>query len=229
MNRLSPKTSGAVVKRKPIAIEDLVAWVYRDQKADVVMERGVSLNRVEQLINDFGVCPAEYAHGEQINRTMTTDSAAMIERHGLAGGARSSGTSNALHADAETVHEIVRKMSPVLRQLIIEHARTGSIPDAGGAIYYRYVPRRVDGKIVTHYQQPAHKVRPVLQEIELDTNEARVLMHRQLYVMWWDALANLAQRLSDSRALLTWDAATLPRVEKTPWISKVELGGLGGS
>lgn len=207
MSRIEAKMAGAGgSERKVMPVDQFLVWVYQVQKADVVMEHGVSLNRVERLI----------ANGLRAgDRTMTTDSTALVEA--LAMGAGGQGVSNALHPDAETTHELVRAMAPHARQLTIECARGATQPDwcegketrLTAQIGRDGTPRVVWSKNGDY---------PLYCPVDVQYHPALIDMRRDIYVMWWDALAQLALMMKRDSRLIA-HAITMPRCQRTPWIS----------
>jgi hypothetical protein len=227
MTRIARETVPVKALKRTTA-EGLLIWVYQRQKADVVMERGIGLNRIEKYIADFGVTPQHvvdharrygvksvHAGGhtsEQINRSMTTDSAAMVANT-LMGAGGYSGASYDLHPDAETVHEYVRRLRVDMRAMIVEHARTGLRPDWAEGERLRVVPiLRGDG-------QPAvvwNKNGDAPLYCRVTTEGADIVGKRARYTHWWDALNEMAQTLMSESRLLSHEVVQVGCPRK-PW------------
>ena len=107
--------------RRPIPTDRLLAWTYRVQKADLVIDRGIGLFEQERELQ--GVEP----HGRSMEAAV-----AEIARLGtrVDGGGRAA---TDCHPDAEVVHHIVssladRRQGIRLSALLIGHAKAGTMP-----------------------------------------------------------------------------------------------------
>lgn len=205
MSRIDAKM-GQVQALKSVDPEALAIWTYQRQKADVVMEHGVTLNRVERLLSD-GLGAGD--------RSMTTDSAALVESLASGAGGMGSVSNNALHHDAETVHEYVRRLQPHLRKLIIECAQTGSRPEWCETRRTRLVPiRRADGMPRVVWSKNGDY--PLYSPLVVVDHPAFIAMHRELYGQWWDALAEMGRHLMRDSLLASHTVSPM-RCVRAPW------------
>jgi len=118
-----------VTSRKSIDVEYLLEWTYRRQKADVIVERGVGLNRIEAAASGL------VRHG-------SSGDWAAIDRYGRLGCFidQIGFDSGQLAPDAETVHQTVDGFGEPVRGLLIQHGRRGTRPECSLRADVRYEP-----------------------------------------------------------------------------------------
>ncbi|MDX2223594.1 MAG: hypothetical protein SFV21_12640 [Rhodospirillaceae bacterium] len=181
-----------------VEAESFLHWVYQRQRADVVIEHGVGLYRVERAV-DRGFAGS-----------MMSDSAAMVEAGAVGGTAPASAT--ALHPDAETTHEAVRRLRPDLRDLVINHAKAGLRPDWAEGKRTRLIPvRRAGGDVKVEFDKDG---RPWRCPVEVINHPAHITFRRDVYLMWFETVAELVLVL---RPRLVAHALGPPSCSPMPW------------
>ena len=216
--------SGTRSLKKTIDIETLLHWTYQRQKADLVIDRGQGLHRLE----------AE-ADGIEI-QSRSADGCARIAEI-IALGAKIEGLgrpAGELHPDAEAVHEaiLVRlkdretgrslALTPLQRGLLLVHARQGDRPDWMKGAVQRWEPvRKADGSIKVVYNAGPGKHIPSYCEIRLAAAQEEIDLARMVYGQWWAAMAWLRWYLTRHQ-LLKDHAITGPAAASSPWVARSE-------
>ncbi|MHA1570341.1 MAG: hypothetical protein ACTSWM_00870 [Alphaproteobacteria bacterium] len=118
-----------VTSRKSIDVEFLLEWTYRRQKADVIIGRGVGLNKIEAAAS--GV-ERHYSSGDWAAIDKYGHLGCFIDQLGF--------NSGQLATDAETVHETVSRFGDPVRGLLIQHGRAGTRPECALHADVRYEP-----------------------------------------------------------------------------------------
>lgn len=111
---------GAGTGKRALPIEDLLEWVYRVQRADLVLGRAD--NRERNWLAGAGI---------------SADGCAIVERQGVLGTRVDGGGYAAadLHPDAEAIHAQIgvllarRALTPVQVGLLLECGKTGGVPE----------------------------------------------------------------------------------------------------
>lgn len=168
----------------PIDMEDLLVWTYRVQRADVVVARGLGMHRIEAAQDGVAF------------DAVSSCGCAVVEQIQLLGvRVDGSGGCDALHEDAEAVHEVVLRLDSVLQFLVMRHARSGDRPDAMDGVKPRAFPV-LNRKGTTVRHDPTDRARrygwcPLHWLPSLATIDAA----RLEYMMWRGALDRLAATL----------------------------------
>lgn len=203
--------------KKPVDIEDLLAWAYRDQRVGEVLGGGVPLR---------GAIEREPMGSSR-------DGVIMMERLGLlgcavqGGGARGAGE---VARDAETVFEVVAGLTggarPGLRALIRTHAAAGTVPDwvphprpKCFALHGTYTDGR--GRRHAHEYQTDRASglgdRPYFALVGYRDMPEAVAEKRMVYAAWREALDVLATYFRRHHTLLTDHVVTGLRRSPAPW------------
>ncbi|QEX18511.1 hypothetical protein FRZ44_38180 [Hypericibacter terrae] len=206
---------------RSLDIEALLHWTYQRQKADLVIDRGQGLHRLE----------AE-ADGIEI-QSRSADGCARIAEI-IALGAKIEGLgrpAGELHPDAEAVHEaiLVRRkdretgrslaLTPLQRGLLLVHARQGDRPDWLPGAVQRWEPvRKADGSVKVVWGREGRKDLPSHCEIRLAISQEEIDLARWVYGQWWSGMAWLRWYLTQHK-LLKDHGATGPAVASAPWNS----------
>jgi len=220
-----------VLVTEPTTAVDLLTWVYRSQKADLMS--GKELHLAD------GTVVKDAAPAAATSR----DGCAALRRQAVVG-AIIPGTAHlqryALHPDAEAVHDLVVELSrrdPLGAALLRQHGRYGDIPDTCDIVPQPEPVRRLrnrreqivedaalpgnshleardgrdpdTGAATTVWVEVAHPYCP----IRYWPSAATVLEARVEYRAWWRALAAIAGRLP---RLQRWRVTGLGAQEK-PW------------
>lgn len=198
--------------RQPIAIERLLVWTYREQRADVVIGRGVGLHGLEAA-----------ADGVAIQASSACGCAAVARIAELGVRVDSLGRDRGdLHPDAEVVHSAVMSMTGKVNGLPIAHlviasASRGEAPDCmlGEVPRARPYMHAVNGTVRVDWLDANRRygVCPITwvpSWAEIDAKRAE-------YRAWWTALRVLAFALSSHPRLTRWHPL-LPEVALEPWI-----------
>jgi len=209
IGRPVPRVESAKRVVEAMAIDKLLVWTYRLQKADVVIGLGQGMLREEAELDGVewqGVSGCGCAAVERIERL----------------GVRVDGGGNygltKLHPDAETVHEtLMRELERPMQIMVIEHARRGDPPEWTGLLPRPYPILDGRGRAIREYARwdknhdyGSCKVDwvPELSWIEFINN---------IYLLWWEAVDALRLRLSADGRLLAHEVRN-PSVPKTPWL-----------
>jgi hypothetical protein len=187
-------------------VEDLLVWTYRQQRADVVCDRGLGLHDIEASLDHVelhGISLCGCAEVERIQQL----------------GVRVDGTGgcSALHEDAELVHQVVSRLAVPLQHLVIRHARERERPDVMAGLRPRPIPA-INGKGTPSVRyEPWDRYRnygwcPIRWTVSLVMIEAA----RFEYTLWLDALARIAATLR-IEGRLTRHVVTGPAALLRPW------------
>ena len=191
---------------EPIDVEELLVWTYRRQRADVVVGRGLGLQVGERLVD-----------GQNVQASSACGCAAVGRIQELGVRVDGTGGCDALHEDAEVVHQVVGRLDGPLQGLVIQHARDGSRPDVMLGAVPR--PRPVIGpKGVPRVRyEPWDRHRhygwfPMEWSVSLVAIEAA----RLEYGMWRAAIGRVAATLRvEGRLTRHW--VTGPAAQVQPW------------
>lgn len=193
------------LERRPgaIAIEHLLTWTYRNQRAHT------------SLMGDDELMQLRHAGRDSGTGRSLCGCAAIAERADLGvdrvdgGGYRL----NRVHPDAETVHERVDRLSVAARRLIIRHALADTTPP-WSSHRCRLVPV-LNGKGLPKVVRTKHD-QPWYCPIEWDVPPERVLAANTDYALWHGALIRLFMDLR-APGLLTQHAVGAPLAPAAPW------------
>jgi hypothetical protein len=180
---------------KSLDVEAFLTWVYRDQKAHVVVERGAGLHVLEREAAGLNVVRVAADGVSNVAEAMAVG--AIIRGSGLAA------MSGALHADAETTHRIVSLMPSRARSLVIASALVAARPDWKPEACHRFVVVPTEnGKLIRHdYDRNRNKLRSWCTVIEVD-NPDDVKIFRTAYELWHATLGRIADHLTNNRILV---------------------------
>jgi hypothetical protein len=200
----------SALQRQPIDIEDLLVWTYRDQRADVVIERGIGLHGLEAAadgVPSFQVSACGCAAVARIGEL-----GVRVDQHGRGAGA--------LDEDAELVHRAVMRLTDRVQglprwRLVIQNAARGERPDA----MVTAVPRPVallqrDGRPVVNWSDKGKRYGSC--PVEYAPSAALILAAQAEYAAWHSALMLLALHLQSER-LVRWFPLR-PAASPRPWL-----------
>lgn len=183
----------AFYSARPIDIEQLLVWAFRDQKAHKVLEARDGLFDQEAALD---------GHAFQSSR----DSSAMMERNGQLGTRVDGGGRSAphLHDDAEEVYKAVMALTVDEAMLVRKHACAASRPDHEAVVPPKAfpVPNRLGNPTVCY---PSDKNRDpghgwCLVQWTVSPVSAEVI--RIEYAIWHKALKLLAVALAHAGRLI---------------------------
>ncbi len=184
-------------QRRSIDVEQLLIWTYQRQQVDQAERRGRRALRPGGARSNMGA----------------------IQRIGLQGvrvdcdGSAGYGA-DAVHADAQAVHDAVLAMGPDLAALIVEHARAGTRPDALLGAETQILPRDVTRKGKPKVEWSRCRNYPVIVWLKVINHPDYLASVRKRYRTWWHALAYLAEGLG---ALAEY-RVTGPAAPEKPWV-----------
>lgn len=196
---------GAGTGKRALPIEDLLEWVYRVQRADLVLGRAD--NRERNWLAGAGI---------------SADGCAIVERQGVLGTRVDGGGYAAadLHPDAEAIHAQIgvllarRALTPVQVGLLLECGKTGGVPEWGLAEPPK--PGRVEDKVARNgvlvLGGAAGRFCPLRWEPPLYLGDDL----REIYRTWFNALIIIYEVLSDGGGLIDY-LPLVPAVSGTPW------------
>ena len=202
-----------VTSRKSIDVEYLLEWTYRRQKADVIVDRGTGLNKVE-------------AAAAGIERHAVSGDWASIDKYGHLGCFidQLGFDSGQLAPDAETVHQVVMGFGDPVRGLLIQHGRSGTRPECmlhpdvryepvwKGSPRYDYdgLPAKGSYKMIRNHNESAIgcKVQPRQHVTYIEAQ-------RRDYMLWHSGLVALANHFG--KHPLTRFVVAGPAVSAAPW------------
>ncbi len=197
--------------KKLIDVERLMEWTYRLQKAHLVVDHGVGLHAIE-------------ARAAGIQRSENSTLAA-VERYGLLGCFVDGGgyAAGAIHADAEAVHDFVRRMADRSRWLLLKHGKQASRPEWGEHLAPTVRPIWKDRPVYDADGHPAARKfeivyrsnRPVWCPVRFIDHTAFATRLREDYAAWHAGLTALATHCSYHP--LTSHLVTGPSAPAAPW------------
>ncbi len=208
---------------RTLDIEDLLSWTYRQQLADIVLDRGYGLHPIERQADGIPV------------RRASTDGVLACMRSKAIGTSSAAGAAPIkadLHPDAERVHNTVMMLGGDDALLIIRHAKAADrpnwYPDArhrcepvwkGGPKFDSEtgLPMKGSFEIETKWDRNRHKIASGCPIIEIDAPD-RVAAKRELYRRWRRALVTLANYFDE--APLTEHIVTGPTAPENPWLGR---------
>lgn len=190
--------------RTAMAIDRLLVWTYRHQRADIVIAQGAGLQRIEAAMDGVALGAVSACGCAALARTAALGCQ-------VAGGG---GPAGHLHIDAERVHAAVMRLDRPVALLVIRHARQGDAPD--------WVPRPRLKPVWDGRGRPrlAYDVKDRARNygwclVEPTFSQARIDAARLEYRLWHAALRALhvvlcGRVLADYRALP-------PEAADAPW------------
>lgn len=203
----------ATTRREPIAIEDLLVWTYRHQRADVVIRRGVGLHDLEAKADGVPVLASSACGCAAVARI--AELGVRVDSLG-----RDRGD---LHPDAELVHAAVLDLAGrvnglPIAHLVISHAARGEVPDAmvGQVPRARPYIHPANGTVRVDWLDAGKRrgVCPIAWAPSWPEIDAK----REEYRAWWHALRGLAFALA-THPKLTRYHPLMPAVRYEPWIA----------
>lgn len=193
--------------RRPVDIENLLVWTYRDQRADKV------------CAGDRGLFAQEASTDGHQRYATSGDGVAAMESIGALGVRVSTSRASVgvLHDDAEIVHEAVTRLGEATARLMRGHARHASRPDHNVIIPGRWLPKRDEHERIERHYEPWDKQHhygwmAIFQSAETAT-AAEVCAE---YAIWRRALGALAFALSTDRSLTSHRVGPTPRAPTAP-------------
>ena len=117
-------------------IEDVLGWVYRDQLADVILDRGVGLWPAERKADGVVWC------GHSADGVYAVERQARLGTRIDAAGPQGSVH---IHPNAVLVHRAVRGLGSLLADLVIQHAKSGTRSDWFPNARFHYEPMWLKG------------------------------------------------------------------------------------
>jgi hypothetical protein len=209
--RMAKTARAQALQCQPIDIEALLVWAYREQKADVVISRGVGLHGLEAEADGVAIYAVSNCGCASVARI--AELGVRVDRAGRDAGA--------LHPDAEIVHRAVMRLTDRVQglprwRLVIQNAARGERPDA----MVREVPRPVpilqrDGRPVVHWTDKGKRYGSC--PIEYAPSAALILAAQAEYAAWHSALLLLALALQSEGGLSRWYPLR-PEAPATPWL-----------
>lgn len=209
IGRPVPRVESAKRVVEAMAIDKLLVWTYRLQKADVVIGLGQGMLREEAELDGVewqGVSGCGCAAVERIERL----------------GVRVDGGGNygltKLHPDAETVHEtLMRELERPMQIMVIEHARIDVVPSWSGLLPKAYPVLNGKGKPAVQYSGWDKNRNYGACQVDFVPDIAWIEAVNGIYLAWWEAIEGLALRLRRDGRLVAHEARN-PAVQKTPWL-----------
>lgn len=207
---LPPSFQGSTVSRETVSalipsrlntapaartVEDWVIWTYQSQRAHKVEDR---LARAGYPMGHASRCSA----------------ARVAEAAALGAVIHGTGTSSALHADAEMLHDLVRspEFDDTERGLVIFFGETGVAPD--------WMPGAKPGfrPVLNGRNKPAmifdRNNNAIACRVELTQTQQEINERRGYYTTWWFAMAKLACLLRIEGLASCQD----PAAKQRPWL-----------
>lgn len=193
---------------RPVDIEDLVIWTYRDQKADRLAS--VGLWDAEARAAGFDVQRVSACGVAKV--AAIANLGARVDTGGI-------GRAGKVHHDAEVVHSLVQPMGEA-GLLVIAHGRAATRP-ADGIARPRLVPAM--------WKRPPGPGRPGLAEwstwddgspytpLMTYNNADEVAHQREIWATWWRALWAVAKTLQAYPATLRHHRVTGFDTPQEPW------------
>lgn len=164
--------------KKQVHVNEFILWVYQDQKADIVIDRGVGLYPAEKLAAGLEHISVSGDGCHQVEQTSLLGTRVDYSGRGTA----------ALHPDAELAHDTLRgrSVTHAQRGIILDYGKSGREPDWLAGKKAAMVPVRTKkGRlkfIVDHNRnRKACSVEPTEPNGYLE-------FKRFCYLQWWDAL-----------------------------------------
>lgn len=197
--------------RQPIPMDRLLVWTYRDQRADVVIGRGVGLHGLEAA-----------ADGVTIQASSACGCAAVARIAELGVRVDSLGRDRGdLHPDAELVHRAVIKLGGKVAGLPVAHlvircASRGEVPDAmvGERPQARPYLHAVNGSVRVDGKDA--NGRYGWCPISWSPSWSEIVAARDEYGVWLSAVRALAFALASEPRLMRWHPLP-PEAPAEPW------------
>lgn len=198
--------------RQPIPMDRLLVWTYRDQRADVVIARGVGLHGLEAA-----------ADGVEIHGSSSCGCAAVARIAELGVRVDRLGHDRGdLHPDAELVHRAVMELGGKVAGLPVAHlvircASRGEVPDAmvGEVPQARPYIHEANGTVKVTWLDKGRDYG--FCPIAWSPSWAEIDAAREEYRVWWSAVRALAFALAGDGRLTRWHPL-LPEARAEPWI-----------
>ena len=196
--------------RRSIDVERLLWWVYRDQKADIVIGRGDGMMATEAAVDGVVI------------RGVSGDGVAAVISQAQLGCRVDGGGASAdhLHRDAETAHRAVMRLPRPIALTVMQHARAGTrpdwLPEARPKAEPRMTPR---GKVLVRYDVSDVHRNYGWCVIDWTTSVAQIQAARTEWALWHAALWSLSAELSRPR-VMTRFLPSPPSVPAEPWLAE---------
>lgn len=197
--------------RQPRDIEKLLQWVYHEQRAHIVIERGAGLFEAEAAID--GVA------GSYVSSCGCAD-VARIQALGVRvdGGGRDAG---ALDPDAEVIHRAVMQLTDRVQglprwRLVLQNAVERSRPHAMLGEFPRPIARlNREGKPEVHWLDKGRRFG--VCQLDYQPSASAILAAREEYAAWHQALRLLAFVLQREKRVTKFHALS-PAAPAAPWL-----------
>lgn len=212
MARMEAARAGAGMARlEPIDVEELLVWTYRDQRADVVIGRGVGLHGLEAAADGIALQAVSACGCAGVARI--AELGVRVDRMGRDAGA--------LHPDAELVHQVVSALTGKVNglphaQLLIRHAARGGRPDELVCAVPRAMPYLHEARGTVRVEWLDTKRRYGFCPISWQPSAAMIAAAREEYSAWWHALRLVAFCLMREARMVRW-RALMPAAPARPW------------
>ncbi|MBS7792178.1 hypothetical protein KTR66_19420 [Roseococcus sp. SDR] len=198
-------------QRQPIDIERLLVWVYRDQRADVVIDRGAGLYEAEAALDGVAGSYVSVCGCAAVARIQALG--VRVDRQGRDAGA--------LDPDAEVIHRAVMQLSDRVAglprsRLVIQNAATASRPDA----MVDEVPRPIpilnrEGRPAVEWLDKGRRFG--VCRVDYQPSASAILAAREEYAAWHQALRLLAFVLQREPRVTKFHALS-PAAPAAPWL-----------
>lgn len=203
--------------REVVTVEQLVAWAWQRECVGAVLGRGVGLMEGERAAAGIRWAGA------------SADGVAAVERVGSLGCFIDGGgpvIAPPVHPDAEAVWEVVQGLpSRIARSLVVEHARAGDRPEwyPGARVEWRAERRGGRDRLLWDGRRCIGTMVECVVSVEradgsrvvrADVLPETIGYRRDLYRLWWDALAEVGQGVARRLVAHRVEVVGAPR---EPW------------
>lgn len=206
-----------MTQRRTMDVEFLLEWTFRIQKADMVIERGIGLDRVEAEALGYDW------------QGWSACGCAAVERYSQLGCFVDTfgPDTGQLHPDAETVYRLVDRFPTATRYLLINHAKHGTQPSWGEGKALRVEPvwrneprwatneheRRVPARRSFVVESDKHR-NGVLCPVRFVNEPSYIMALQHSYWVWHQGLVAVRESLQSQ---LTRICVTGPCASAEPW------------
>lgn len=208
------RLTGVMRPRERIPATRLLAWTYRDQKADLMTGKGLHGLEAKADGHEGGA----FADSRSCCTT--------VEMNGLLGTViRSTAHQQrpSLHQDAEIIHDVVMGLNWPIARLLMHYGRTGSVPDWGDKQFLEPIIQK-GGQVVDYavaetvrvaYRREVRTVEVCYCPLALYPADEALGAMREVYAMWHRGMSDVAAQLADS-PLVRWAVDGIGAPAK-PW------------
>lgn len=209
--RMAKTARALALQCQPIDIEALLVWAYRDQKADVVISRGVGLHGLEAAADGVASYASSACGCAAVARI--AELGVRVDQAGRDAGA--------LHPDAEVVHRAVMRLTDRVNglprwRLVVQNAARGERPDAMVGEVPRPIPLlQRDGRPMVNWTDKGKRYGSC--PVEYAPSAAMILAAQAEYAAWHAGLRLLALALQHEGGLTRWYPLQ-PEASAAPWL-----------